>query len=64
MKAGSAPGPRALTMIDLENPRIDWQAMAKAMGVPAVAVDTAEDFHKQLARSMDADGPVLIEVRL
>ena len=64
MKAGSAPGPRALSMIDLENPRLDWQAMAKAMGVPSVAVDTAEHFHAQLARSVEADGPVLIEVRL
>ncbi|MDB5694906.1 MAG: hypothetical protein JWN21_449 [Sphingomonas bacterium] len=64
MGAGSAPGPRASSMIDLTNPTIDWQAMARAMGVPAVAVDTAEDFHAQLVRSTHADGPVLIEVRL
>lgn len=64
MRAGTAPGPRALSMIDLTDPRIDWQAMARAMGVPSVAVDTAEDLHAQLVRSVDADGPVLIEVRL
>ena len=51
-------------MIDLTDPRIDWQAMARSMGVPSVAVDTAEDLHTQLVRSVDADGPVLIEVRL
>ncbi|HEU0043966.1 acetolactate synthase large subunit [Sphingomonas sp.] len=64
MGAGSAPGPRALSMIDLDRPKIDWPAMAKSMGVPAVSVETAEDFHKQLVNSLRADGPVLIEVKL
>ena len=64
MGAGAAPGPRALSMIDLDNPTIDWLAMAKGMGVPAVAVETAEDFHRQLVASVRADGPVLIGVKL
>jgi acetolactate synthase I/II/III large subunit len=63
MGAGT-PGERALAMIDLERPRIDWQAMAKSMGVPAVAVDTAEAFHKAMADSVREPGPCLIEVRL
>lgn len=64
MRAGDAPGPRALSMIDLTNPTIDWQAMAKSMGVPAVAVETVEDFHKQLVASVRSEGPMLVEVRL
>lgn len=64
MGAGPAPGPRAMSMIDLTEPTIDWQAMAKSMGVPAVAVDTAEDFHRQLVASIRSEGPMLIEVRL
>jgi len=63
MGAG-APGPRALAMIDIDRPRIDWLAMAKSMGVPAVAVDTAEAFHKAMADSVREPGPCLIEVRL
>ena len=63
MGAG-APGPRALAMIDIDRPRIDWLAMAKSMGVPAVAVDTAEAFHKAMADSVNEPGPCLIEVRL
>jgi acetolactate synthase-1/2/3 large subunit len=39
MGAG-APGPQALAMIDIDRPSIDWLAMAKSMGVPAVSVDT------------------------
>lgn len=63
MGAG-APGERALAMIDIDRPRIDWLAMAKSMGVPGVAVDTAEAFHKAMADSVNESGPCLIEVRL
>ena len=63
MGAG-APGARALAMIDIDRPRIDWLAMAKSMGVPAVAVDTADVFHKAMVDSAREPGPSLIEVRL
>ena len=63
MGAGT-PGERALSMIDIDRPRIDWLAMAKSMGVPAVAVDTAEGFHKAMVDSVNEAGPCLIEVRL
>ena len=63
MGAGT-PGARALSMIDIDRPRIDWLAMAKSMGVPAVAVDTAESFHQAMVNSTREPGPCLIEVRL
>jgi acetolactate synthase-1/2/3 large subunit len=63
MGAG-APGPRALSMIDIDRPSIDWLAMAKSMGVPAVSVDTAEGFYKAMVDSSREQGPTLIEVRL
>ncbi|QIL73870.1 acetolactate synthase large subunit (plasmid) [Diaphorobacter sp. HDW4B] len=63
MGAG-VPGARALSMIDIDRPSIDWQAMAKSMGVPSVSVDTAEAFHKAMADSVRTPGPVLIQVRL
>ena len=63
MGAG-APGPQALAMIDIDRPRIDWQAMAKSMGVPSVAVDTAEGFHQAMLDLAREPGPSLIEVRL
>lgn len=64
MKAGPAPGPAALSMIDIDRPTIDWLAMAKSMGVPAVQVETAEDFTKAMIASCQAQGPLLIEVKL
>jgi len=63
MGAGT-PGERALSMIDIDRPRIDWLAMAKSMGVPGVAVETAEDFHRAMVDSTREPGPCLIEVRL
>jgi acetolactate synthase-1/2/3 large subunit len=51
-------------MIDIDRPRIDWLAMAKSMGVPAVAVASADAFHKAMADSVNEAGPCLIEVRL
>jgi acetolactate synthase-1/2/3 large subunit len=63
MGAG-APGPQALAMIDIDKPRIDWLAMARSMGVPAVAVDSAEGFYQAMANSARESGPTLIEVRL
>ena len=64
MGAGSAPGPRALSMIDIDNPTINWVAMADSMGVPAVSVDSVDAFTKALIQSISADGPLLIEVKL
>jgi acetolactate synthase I/II/III large subunit len=63
MGAGT-PGARALSMIDIDRPRIDWLAMGKSMGVPSVAVDTAEGFHQAMVNSTKEPGPTLIEVRL
>src|SRR6202166_3630449 len=40
-----APGPQALGLIDIGNPRIDWVAMGKSMGCPSVRVDNARDFY-------------------
>ncbi len=63
MGAGT-PGERALSMIDIDRPRIDWLAMARSMGVAAVSVDSVEAFHQAMVNSTREPGPSLIEVRL
>jgi acetolactate synthase-1/2/3 large subunit len=64
MGAGAAPGPRALSMIDIDNPVIDWLSMGKSMGVPGTRVTNAEDFTAAMLQSARESGPVLIEVKL
>ena len=56
------PGQRALDMLNLDRPALDWVALAKGMGLPAVSVTTADDFNKALANAMAEKGPKLIEV--
>ena len=63
MGAGT-PGEQAMAMIDIDRPTIDWCAMARSMGVPAVSVGTAEDLHDAMVRSVQEPGPKLIEVKL
>jgi len=58
---GGKAGPRAARMFDIEGPEIDWCAMARATGVPAVrAVDTAA-FVEAITRANATPGPHLIE---
>jgi acetolactate synthase-1/2/3 large subunit len=58
------PGPKALSMLDLKNPAINWKEISEGMGVPAVRVDTAEGFRDALADALAHKGPRLIEALL
>jgi acetolactate synthase-1/2/3 large subunit len=58
------PGPKALSMLDLKNPAINWSQISEGMGVPATRVDTAEHFRAALADALAAKGPRLIEALL
>jgi acetolactate synthase I/II/III large subunit len=55
------PGPRALSMLDLHNPELDWVSLARGMGVEATSAATAEEFADQFASAMKSRGPRLIE---
>ncbi len=55
------PGPKAMSMLDLTNPELNWVSMAEGMGVPGWRVSTADEFNKALAESLNAPGPSLIE---
>ncbi len=58
------PGRRALDMLSIDRPALDWVALAKGMGVPGRAVESADDFNKALAEATAEQGPRLIEVRM
>jgi len=57
-----APGPKALSQLDLTNPELDWVKLSTGMGVQAVRVDTLKAFREQFADAMTSKGPRLIEV--
>lgn len=61
--AGEA-GPSARKLLDLGDPNIDFVAIAKGMGLPAVSCDTAEAFDKAFAAAMSQRGPMFIEAKI
>src|SRR5665213_2936770 len=58
------PGRKALDMLDLGNPNLDWVGLAKAMGVPGAKVTNMEEFNRRCAEGLAAPGPYLVEVEL
>ncbi|MGH7064445.1 MAG: acetolactate synthase large subunit [Stellaceae bacterium] len=56
------PGRKALDMLDLDRPDLDWVALAKGMGVPGARVESMEEFNRRLAEGIASPGPYLVEV--
>ncbi len=58
------PGPRAIDMLSLDRPNIDWCQMARSMGVSSERVDQAEALEIALQAALTRKGPHLIEILL
>ncbi len=58
------PGPKALSMLDLHNPELDWTKLAGGLGVEASRAANIRDFESQFAAAMRGKGPRLIEAVL
>jgi len=56
------PGRKALDMLDLSRPDIDFSGLAKSLGVPAAQVTTMEEFNREVAHGLASPGPYLVEV--
>jgi acetolactate synthase-1/2/3 large subunit len=56
--------PKMQSMMSINSPSIDWVKLAGGMGVPAVAVATAEAFHEAFGKAMAQKGPTLIEASI
>lgn len=56
------PGPGALSLADIDRPKLDWIGISKGMGVPATSVNTVENLAKELKKALSETGPSLIEM--
>lgn len=63
-RTGANPGPTALDMLDLRRPDLDFCALARGMGVPALRVEDAAALHRAIADAVREPGPMLIEAVL
>ncbi|THD59459.1 MAG: acetolactate synthase large subunit [Bradyrhizobium sp.] len=58
------PGQRAMDMLKLDRPALDFVSLARGMGVPGRSVSNVDDFVKALAEGVAEKGPRLIEVQM
>jgi acetolactate synthase-1/2/3 large subunit len=58
------PGPKALSMLDLGNPELNWVSLAQGMGVEGSRATTTEQLAQQFGAAMRTRGPRLIEVMI
>ena len=62
--ARSGLNAKTKTMLELDNPALDWVSISTGLGVPATRATTAEEFHRQLEAALGAKGPHLIECQI
>jgi acetolactate synthase-1/2/3 large subunit len=58
------PGPRAVDMLSIGRPDLDWVSLARGMGVEASRAKSCDQLIKALAAGLSSEGPYLIEVVL
>ena len=60
----STPGPKAMELLNIGRPDIDWVSLARSMGVEAARATNLDEVSDQLARGLCSPGPYLVEVVL
>ena len=61
---GANPGRKALDMLSLDDPAVDWVALARGYGVEATRVETLAGLIDAMRAALPRRGPFLIEVAL
>lgn len=57
-------GDRAAQLFNLNDPPLDWVALAQGQGVPGKKATTSEEFADALEAALASDGPYLIEAEI
>lgn len=58
------PGPRAVDMLTLDRPAIDWTSMAKGLGVDAIKANDCDSLIRAFRHGLATKGPYLVELEL
>ena len=59
---GGKPGGNAMRMMTIDDPALDWQALAKGFGIPSSRATDLDAFNTELARGIAHRGPYLVEL--
>lgn len=57
-------GPKASSLLDIDNPAIDWVAQARAFGMPASRAHSMQDLSANILTGLKEKGPHLIEIMM
>ena len=57
-------GRKALDMLDLSRPDLEFVQLARGMGVPGTRVETMDEFNRALSHALAVKGPYLVEAML
>lgn len=60
----SSPGPKAMELLNIGRPDLDWVGLARSMGAEASRATSLDEFAVQLRRGLATPGPYLVEVVL
>ena len=52
------------SLMNLNNPTLEWVKIAEGHGVPGSRAETADEFHQLLEAALDRKGPYLIEAQI
>jgi len=58
------PGRKALDMLSLDNPPVDWVSLARGFGVEARRAETLDELIRAFQAGLSRKGPFLVEVAL
>jgi acetolactate synthase-1/2/3 large subunit len=58
------PGEKALSLMDLSRPALDWAGLARGMGVPAARAESVAALQRALSAAIAEPGPHLVEAVL
>ena len=61
-RAGAEPGEKALSLMELSRPPLDWTQISRGMGVPASRADSVASLRQALSIALAEPGPHLVEV--
>ncbi len=56
------PGPRAIDMLSLDRPELDWVQLARGMGVEASRADDLDGLRRAFDAGLRSEGPYLVEL--
>jgi len=63
-RVGAAPGPQAARNYSIDDPNLDFVALARGCGASGARATTADEFNEHFGRAMHEPGPHLIEVEI